>query len=107
VCSKPAIAKVAGSLPDFGRRLFASPSGGRRLLAAAALLHVTMAVGLFLAGQARVAPGFIDRDGIMPSFAFDSYEYRRGAARLAEVLRQNGPAAWAAEQEPLHVKLIS
>jgi hypothetical protein len=66
-----------------------------------------LAVGLFLAGRGQVAPGLIDRDGIMPSFAFDSYEYQRGAARLAEVLRQNGIAAWAAEQEPPHVKLIS
>ncbi|HEX8337329.1 MAG TPA: hypothetical protein VF621_11410 [Pyrinomonadaceae bacterium] len=105
--NKLAIARVAGSLSDFGRRLCASPAYRRRLLAAAALLHLTMATGLFLAGRAQVTPGFIDRDGIVPSFAFDSYEYQRGAVRLTEVLRQDGPAAWAAEQEPPHVKLIS
>jgi hypothetical protein len=77
------------------------------LLAAAAVLHVALAFGLHWAGRAQVAPGLVDRDGIMGSFAFDSYEYRRGAVRLAEVLRQGGVAAWAAESEPVHVRLIS
>ena len=74
---------------------------------AAALLHVALAMGLFWAGRAQVAPGLIDRDGIMGSFAYDSYEYRQGAVRLAEVFRQGGVAAWAAERAPIHVKLIS
>ncbi len=82
-------------------------SGGRRLLAAAALLHVALALGLFWAGRAQVAPGLIDRDGIMGSFAFDSYDYQRGAVRLAEVLKGDGVRAWARESAPLHVKLIS
>jgi hypothetical protein len=107
VGNKLAIARIAGNLADFVRPLCASRGGRRRLLAAAGLLHLTMAVGLFVVGRAQVAPGFIDRDGIISSFAFDSYEYQRGAARLTEVLRQEGLAAWAAEQEPLHVKLIS
>ena len=74
---------------------------------AAALLHVALALVLFLAGRAQVAPGLIDRDGIMGSFAFDSYEYQSGGERLAEVFRQGGVRAWAAEREPVHVKLIS
>jgi 4-amino-4-deoxy-L-arabinose transferase-like glycosyltransferase len=94
-------------LPFFGWRLPAFPSAGRRLLVAAALLHFALAAGLFLAGRAQVAPGLIDRDGIMGSFAFDSYEYQRGAARLAEVLKREGFATWAGEREPVHVKLIS
>ncbi|HWT00344.1 MAG TPA: hypothetical protein VN256_08860, partial [Pyrinomonadaceae bacterium] len=91
----------------FGRRFSALPGDARRLLAAAALLHVALAVGLFWAGRAGVAPGLIDRDGIMGSFAFDSYEYQRGAARLAGVLKESGVAAWAAEAGPVHVKLLS
>ena len=83
------------------------PSRGRRLLAAAALLHVALASGLFWAGRAEVAPRLVDRDGIMGSFAFDSYDYQRGAVRLAEVLKQEGVRAWAVEPAPLHVKLIS
>ena len=98
---------VVGTRPFFGRRPSAFSPGGRRLLAAAAVLHVALAFGLHWAGRAQVAPGLIDRDGIMGSFAFDSYEYQRGAARLAEVLRQGGVAAWAAERQPVHVRLIS
>ena len=74
---------------------------------AAAVLHVALAFGLHCAGRAQLAPGLIDGDGIMASFAFDSYEYQRGAARMAEVLKRDGVAAWAAEREPVHVRLIS
>lgn len=82
-------------------------TAGRRLLFAAALLHITLALGLFFAGRMQLAPGFIDRDGIVASFAFDSYEYQRDALRLAGVLRQRGVAAWAGEPQLVHVKLIS
>jgi hypothetical protein len=82
-------------------------SGARRLLAAAAVLHVALAFGLHWAGRAQVAPALIDRDGIMDTFAHDSYEYRGGAVRLAEVLKDEGVAAWASEHEPPHVRLIS
>ncbi|HEX8721651.1 MAG TPA: hypothetical protein VF736_13530 [Pyrinomonadaceae bacterium] len=95
---------AAARAPESARLL---PRGGRRLLAAAALLHVALAVGLFAAGRARVAPSLVDRDGIMPSFAFDSYEYRLGAERLEGVLRERGLSAWAAAQGPAHVKLIA
>jgi hypothetical protein len=91
----------------FGRRLPALLSGGRRLLVAAAVLHVALALGLHWAGRAQLAPSLVDRDGIMGSFAFDSYEYQRGAVRLAEVLRRDGVSAWAAERGPVHVRLIS
>ena len=101
----------SNSLVTAGQRLLARlpffSSAGRRLLLAAALLHVTLALGLFWAGRMQLAPGFIDRDGIIASFAFDSYEYQRDAMRLVEVLRQHGVAAWVREPELLHVKLIS
>lgn len=97
-----------GATPHpFGARARAHISGGRRLLTAAAVLHVALALGLHWAGRAQVAPGLIDRDGIMSSFAFDSYEYQGGAARLADVLRKDGVAAWAAASQPVHVRLIS
>ena len=82
-------------------------SAGRRLLLAAALLHITLALGLFWAGRMQLAPGFIDRDGIVASFAFDTYEYQRDALRMLEVLRQRGVVAWASNPELIHVKLIS
>ncbi len=79
----------------------------RRLLFGAALLHVILAVCLFAAGRAQIAPSLIDRDGIMPSFAFDSYEYREKALRLNNVFNQNGIKAWMSERESLHTKLLS
>ena len=82
-------------------------SAGRRLLLAAAVLHVTLALGLFGAGRMQLAPGFIDRDGIIPSFAFDTYEYQRDAKQLSLVLRRDGVAAWANIHEFVHVKLVS
>lgn len=73
----------------------------------AAFIHVALAVGLFWAGRGQVVPTLIDRDGIITSFAFDSYEYQRGAVKLVEVLKQEGVAAWAGTSAPLHVKVIS
>jgi hypothetical protein len=98
---------VRGGLRLFGRRLSAFSADGRRLLAAAALLHVALAVGLFWAGRAQVAPSVIDRDGIVDSFALDSQHYRRDATRLEEIFKQGGVAAWASAGGPLHAKLIS
>ena len=80
-------------------------SSGKRLIAAAALFHIALAVGLFCAGRAQVAPRFLDRDAII--VGSDSYEYQAGAARLAEVLKKDGLRAWAVTPERAHVKLIS
>jgi 4-amino-4-deoxy-L-arabinose transferase-like glycosyltransferase len=107
VRKRPITSAVTESLAFFGRRFAAFPSDGRRLLTAAALLHVALAVGLFWAGRARVAPGLIDRDGIMGSFASDSYKYQKEAGGLAEALGQGDIAAWAGASAPLHVRLIS
>jgi hypothetical protein len=98
---------IAERVPLRARRFFASGSSGKRLLTAAAVLHIVLAVGLFGAGRAQIAPGLIDRDGIMGSFAFDSYEYQREATRLVEILKHGGVSAWTAERAPPHVKLIS
>jgi hypothetical protein len=95
------------SRPVSARRAAAFTSGERRLLAAAAVMHVALAFGLHWAGRAQVAPGLIDRDGIMDTFAHDSYEYQGGAVRLAEVLKNDGVTAWAAAGQPLHVRFIS
>jgi len=82
-------------------------SSGWRLIAVAALLHVTLAVGLFWAGRAQIAPGLLDRDAIFKSFAPDSYAYQREAIRLTSVLRDRGLRAWLEEPERPHIKLIS
>ena len=80
---------------------------GRRLVAAAVLLHLLLAITLFVAGRAAVAPAVIDRDGIMPSFAFDSYDYQRGAIKVTELLRAGKLVQWATAAEPVHVKIIA
>jgi len=78
-----------------------------RLIIAAAVLHLFLAIALFIAGRAGVAPSLIDRDGIMGSFAFDGYKYQRGAIELAELLRSGWVTAWATAAQPVHVKIIA
>jgi hypothetical protein len=80
---------------------------GPRLIVIAAVLHVSFALALFVAGRTGVAPRLIDRDGIMGSFAFDSYDYQRGAIETSELLRNGDLRAWATAAQPLHVKLIA
>jgi 4-amino-4-deoxy-L-arabinose transferase-like glycosyltransferase len=89
------------------KRLSLRSSGGRQLIVGAALLHLSLAVGLFCAGRAQLAPRLIDRDGIIESFAFDSIGYHQAAIRLAEILKEGRLKAWATEPEQAHVKLIS
>jgi hypothetical protein len=79
----------------------------KRLLLAAALLHIMLTVGLHVAGRTQITPNLIDPDGIMPSFASDSYTYRQPAIFLSAVLKEQGIRAWLAEGEPVHIKLIS
>jgi hypothetical protein len=107
VISITIIANLIRKLTPLTRRLSILSSSGWRLLTIAALMHIALATGLFWAGRAQIAPSFIDRDGIMGSFAFDSYEYRSGALRLVDVFRQDGIRAWATEKEPIHVRLLS
>src|SRR5436853_6493181 len=88
--SKSMIRNLKPKLASFRQYRSAFSANGRRLIIVAALMHLTLAAGLFSAGRAEIAPSLVDRDGIMPSFAFDSYEYQRGAMRLAVVLTQDG-----------------
>ena len=76
-----------------------------RLLAVAALFHITVAVLLFAAGRMQLAPRFADRDGIAP--ASDSLDYRHDAMKLATVLQRGGFATWRQTAAPLHVRLFS
>lgn len=98
---------VTKILTFFKRRFSIFSSDVRRLFVTTTLIHLALAIGLFWAGRAQVAPTFIDRDGIIESFAFDSYEYQRGAVKLTEVLKQDGIVAWAGTGAPIHVKVVS
>lgn len=88
-------------------RLSIGSWSNRRLIATAATLHVLLAIGLFLVARAQVVPGIVDSEGVMGSFAFDSYEYQRGAVQLAEFIRHGELLNWATAAQPVHVKLIA
>lgn len=93
---------VANRASRFGPLL-----SGRRLVLIAAILHVFVSVTISILGRAQVAPAFIDRDGIMASFAFDSYDYQRGAMQLAGLLKSGSLFGWASAAEPVHVRIIA
>jgi hypothetical protein len=80
---------------------------GRQLVAAAAALHVVLAVALFVAGRTKIAPTVIDQDGIMGSFANDSYGYQRQAIQLAKVLESGKVVDWVTAAQPMHVKIMA
>jgi len=81
--------------------------GALRLLVAAMCLHVMLALAIFSVGRAQLAPKYVDRNGIIPSFAFDSYEYQHGAESLVDMLRHGEFMTWTTAGQPVHVKLIS
>ncbi len=80
-----------------------------RLIAGAALLHVILALALFTFGRRGIAPGIVDRYGVVKAIDVDSSTYRDQAAALAAVLKERGFGAWRAEAGavPLHVRLLS
>jgi hypothetical protein len=69
----------------------------RRLLVCAAIFHVTVTLLLFVAGRTSVAPGLVDRDGILAATS-DSVLYEQHAMR---------PGAWRDRTEAVHVRLLS
>src|SRR5688500_1533108 len=95
------VSRYSWSVP----KRFAGPGWhGLKLVAVASALHVFLAFALFIAGRAQLAPTLINRDGIIESFAHDSYGYQAGAIQLAGHLRSGEFASWAAADQPVHVK---
>ncbi|MDT5271661.1 MAG: hypothetical protein QOH49_3847 [Acidobacteriota bacterium] len=78
----------------------------RAVIIAAALLHLTLATAIFVAGRAQLIPSQFDAHGI-GSFAPDSGFYLPQVEALADVLRHEGPAAWARRPSLLHIRLYS
>ncbi len=95
------------SWPGFIKRSYASPWSGRQLVIIASVLHVFLAICLFIVGRAEISPTLVDRNGIMASFAFDSYVYRDGAISLAEFLQKGRIMDWATAAQPIHVKFLA
>ena len=65
----------------------------KRLLIGFALLHITLAIALHVAGRTGVMPSLVDADGIVGSFAYDSYEYQKDAFALMAAIHDKGVAA--------------
>jgi hypothetical protein len=78
-----------------------------KLLTAAALFHIGIALLLFGAGSAQVAPKIVNRAGVVEAADPDAIEYCDQAEALAVTLRERGLRAWAAQSAPIHVRTIS
>ncbi|HEX8173648.1 MAG TPA: glycosyltransferase family 39 protein [Pyrinomonadaceae bacterium] len=78
-----------------------------RFLAAAAILHLTFAVALLVAGRYELLPGNLDRNGIGISFAADSKDYLNYCRLLVTELGSGGFSGWLKFELGLHIKLYS
>ncbi len=78
----------------------------RAALAAAAVLHLTVTLGVLGVGRSGVVPAHFDRDGL-GEFAADSRQYRDEARLLADVLSRGDVPGWLRDTTPLHVRLYS
>jgi hypothetical protein len=78
-----------------------------RLLVAAALLHLSLAVAVTVAGRYRLLPNDFDAQGIGISFAADSVGYLNECVALEQMLESGQLSAWTKSDSGLHVKLYS
>src|SRR4029453_11506920 len=95
--SKPRI-KTARS----GKRLFQL----KFLILAAAVWHVSVTLAVFAVGKYQLMPAQIHPSGI-GRFASDGLIYQGQVAELCQILKNDGPVAWATWPTQLHVRLYS
>lgn len=76
------------------------------LLAAAALLHVSVAAAVLTVGKYQLMPAQFRANGL-GEFASDGFFYQDEAAYLVTVLKSHDLAAWATWPTQLHVRLYS
>lgn len=76
------------------------------LILAAAIWHVSITLGVFMAGKYQLAPGQIYPSGI-GRFASDGVMYQGQVDELCQVLKNDGLVAWATWPTQLHVRLYS
>jgi hypothetical protein len=105
--SRTSLSDVSRSARSFANRFFTPPWKARQLVVIASALHLLLAVAIFVAGRAQIAAPVVDRDGIIGSFAVDSYKYQRSAVQLAGLLRSGAFANWATADQPMHAKIIA
>jgi hypothetical protein len=91
------------------RNLIASASRVRlsRLLIAAAILHLSLAIAMQVAGRYRLFPNIFNSEGVGISFAADSIAYLKYSDALVHIFEREGISAWLKFDLPLHVKLYS
>lgn len=77
------------------------------LIAAAALLHLTLTVAAYTAGRFALLPAVFDANGTGVFFASDGATYRVDAIALVRLLARDGIIAWLTTSSPLHIKLYS
>src|SRR5881394_2015633 len=87
------------------RLFFDSPA--RNLLLLAAILQLTVVLGLFTMGRLGVAPDKIDDHGLLRKGVRDARDYDRDASQSVEILKQSGVRAWLFARYNAHVKLYS
>ncbi|HEX3142847.1 MAG TPA: hypothetical protein VHQ64_02685 [Pyrinomonadaceae bacterium] len=75
-------------------------------LAAAAVFHLMVVVGVFAIGRSGVMPRQFDRDGI-GDFASDGHIHKPIMDSLVDLLKQGQIGSWARSDETVHVKVFS
>jgi len=76
------------------------------LLAAVAILHLSITFSVFIIGKYQLVPSQFYPSGI-GGFASDGLLYERQIPELSELLRTQGVRAWATSPMQLHVRLYS
>jgi 4-amino-4-deoxy-L-arabinose transferase-like glycosyltransferase len=78
-----------------------------RYVLLAAVIHIILAITIFLTGHFHVFPGTFDQNGIGLTFSIDSTTYQQVASDLAQELQRDGVTAWLNAKAPLHTRLYS
>jgi len=78
-----------------------------RYILLAAVIHIILAITIFLTGHFQVLPSTFDQNGISLTFAIDGKTYQQVATDLAGELQRNGVDAWLNAKAPLHSRLHS
>ena len=81
--------------------------GRQRLIAGAVLIHLGLALAVYLIGRYAVIAAFFDLQGTGLRFASDGIAYMSEVRTLVDILTREGPAAWLAASYPFHVKIYS
>ena len=81
--------------------------GRQRLIAGAVLIHLGLALAVFLIGRYAVLAALFDPHGTGLRFASDGIAYMSEVRALVDILTREGPSAWLAANYPFHVKIYS